>query len=211
MFLRDSGIGGGNLGHLFGMDPLDETSVTKGMLWGRLSMKEYEAYYKKYLKGFQNIRLCATAAIPGVRESRRIVCDYMLNIDDFMQRAVFDDEIGRYCYPIDIHVNDTSEEEYKRFSEEYENLRYAAGESYGIPYRSLIPVSLSNVLVAGRCMGTDKKMQASIRVMPGCFITGQAAGTAAAIAVDSGDVRTVSIQELQKKLKENGAYLPNCQ
>ena len=92
--------------------------------------------------------------------------------------VVFDDEIGRYCYPVDIHVKNTDKKEYERFEKEYnESLKYKKGESYGIPYRCLIPVSLSNALVAGRCIGTDQKMQASIRVMPGCFITGQAAGS----------------------------------
>ena len=64
-----------------------------------------------------------------------------------------------------------------------------------------------NALTAGRCMGTDRQMEASIRVMPGCFITGEAAGTAATMALPSGEVRTVNPKKLQKKLAENGAYL----
>ena len=100
-------------------------------------------------------------------------------------------------------INDSNSEFY------YPNLmmRYKAGESYGIPYRSLIPVSFKNALVAGRCMGTDRQIEASIRVMPGCFITGQAAGTAAALAADTGDVRSVSARSLHKALLDSGAYL----
>ncbi|MBQ7050500.1 MAG: FAD-dependent oxidoreductase, partial [Firmicutes bacterium] len=87
-------------------------------------------------------------------------------------------------------------------------LHYEKGESYGIPYRSLIPVSFDNVLTAGRCMGTDRQMEASIRVMPGCYITGQAAGTAAAMACEgSGDVRGVDVKALQTALLDGGAYL----
>lgn len=210
IFHYEGGIGGGNIGHLFDMNPLDETALTKGMLWGRKSLQEYKTYYNTYLKGYENMRLLATAAIPGVRESRRVLCDYMLNLDDFLERAVFPDEIGRYCYPVDIHVKNTSKEEYERFTAEYEkNLCYEAGESYGIPYRSLIPVSFSNVLVAGRCMGCDQAVQASIRVMPGCFITGQAAGVAASFAAEDGDVRAVDIGALQEALRNMGAYLPN--
>ncbi len=210
-FYRENGIGGGNIGHTFGINPLDETSLTKAMIEGRKLMLEYESYYKTYLKGFENMTLLATAPILGVRESRRIKCDYMLNENDFVNRAVFDDEIGRYCYPIDIHVMSTDKEEFERFQNEYmKKYVYKKGESYGIPYRSLIPVSFSNVLVAGRCMGTDRKMQASIRVMPGCFITGQAAGTAAALACDSGnDVRAVDIHTLRQRLKDLGAYIPD--
>ena len=104
----------------------------------------------------------------------------------------------------------TDKEEYERFSKEYRtSLRYKNGESYGIPYRCLIPVSFKNALVAGRCIGTDRQMQASIRVMPGCFITGQAAGTAAALACEKQDVRKISIKELQQSLVKGGAYLPN--
>ena len=210
-FAREHGIGGGNIGHTFGVDPTDERSLTEAMLWGRRSILEYERYYKEYLdEGYKNMTLIATAPILGVRESRRIVCDYMLSVDDFVSRATFDDEIGRYCYPIDIHVKNTDKAEYQRFEEEYKKqFKYTKGESYGIPYRSLIPRSFDNALVAGRCMGTDQKMQASIRVMPGCFITGQAAGTAAALAAASGEVRRVDYTALAKALLGLGAYLPN--
>ena len=95
--------------------------------------------------------------------------------------------------------------------ENKEKMCYKNGESYGIPYRCLIPKKLENVLVAGRCVGTDRQMQASIRVMPGCFITGQAAGVAASIASENdGKVRNVTLSKLFSSLKELGAYLPNA-
>ncbi len=212
MFVVDenNGIGGGNIGHVFNTDPLDECSLTRAMIRGRKSLLEYEKYYKQYLKGYESMTLVYTADMLGVRESRRIKCDYMLKISDFVDRAVFDDEIGRYCYAVDIHVMTTDKAEYERFQNEYaEKYRYKDGESYGIPYRSLIPESFSNVLVAGRCIGTDRHMQASVRVMPGCFITGQAAGIAASIAKDTGNTRNVDIALLQEKLAAIGAYLPN--
>ena len=205
-----SGIGGGNIGHTFNINPLDEESLTEAMIWGRKSMLEYEDYYKNYLNGYENMTLCTTSSVLGVRESRRIVCDYMLNVQDFIDRAVFEDEIGRYCYPVDIHVMNTDKDEYERFMGEHMGLRYSSGESYGIPYRSIVPVSFSNVLVAGRCIGADRQMQSSIRVMPGCFLTGQAAGVAAALASDSEDVRKIDIKELQQNLIRLGAYLPNA-
>ena len=209
-FHGNDGISGGNIGHIFDVDPTDEAELTDGMLWGRKSMVEFENYFKNYFSGYNNLRLVSTASTLGVRESRRIKCDYILNVDDFINRSVFEDEIGRYCYPVDIHVMSTDKEEYERFSKEYRtSLRYKNGESYGIPYRCLIPVSFKNALVAGRCIGTDRQMQASIRVMPGCFITGQAAGTAAALACEKQDVRKISIKELQQSLVKGGAYLPN--
>lgn len=182
------------------------------MTWGRKSLLEYDRYYREYLDGYENMTLVYTGNILGVRESRRVCCDYMLNVDDFVARAVFDDEIGRYCYPVDIHIMTDDPKEYERFKQEYEvKYHYKKGESYGIPYRSLIPVSFSNVLTAGRCIGTDRKMQASVRVMPGCFITGQAAGCAAALAVEGEDVRNIDTKLLQASLKKIGAYLPDCE
>ncbi|MBQ8402093.1 MAG: FAD-dependent oxidoreductase, partial [Clostridia bacterium] len=105
-------------------------------------------------------------------------------------------------------IMNTDTDEYRRFQDEYKNMRYEKGESYGIPYRSLVPVSFDNLLTAGRCMGTDRQMEASIRVMPGCFITGEAAGTAAALAVEqTADVRAVDTAVLQRTLAGNGAYM----
>ncbi len=208
-FLKTEGYTGGNLGHIFDTDCIDEASMTHAMIWGRQSMEEYARFYREYVDGCADLRLLGTGEMLGVRESRRICCDYTLGVDDFLARADFDDEIGRYCYPVDIHIMNTDEAEMKRFEEEYRvKLRYKKGESYGIPYRSLVPVSFDNLLTAGRCMGTDRQMEASIRVMPGCFITGQAAGAAAALAVDAGgEVRRVDVTTLQRGLRESGAYL----
>lgn len=207
---KGSTLGRANVGHMFGVNPTDERSLTKAMIDARRRLPEYERFYTGYVKGYENAHIASTAPFPGIRESRRIVCDYMLDVKDFVRRAVFPDEIGRYCYPVDMHITNPGDRAaYKAFLKEYErDLCYKKGESYGIPYRSLVPKSFSNALVAGRCMGTDRKMQASIRVMPGCFITGQAAGTAAALAVDSGDVRTVMPDELRARLSAAGAYLP---
>ena len=204
-------VGGGNIGHLFGIDNTDERSITQALIWGRKSLLEYERYYKQHLKGFERMELVATGSLPGVRESRRILGDYVLVLEDFKRRAVFDDEIGRYSYPVDIHASKPEKAAYKKFEKEFKTLRYGKGESYGIPYRILVPKGLGNVLVAGRCVSADRYLQGSIRVMPGCFITGQAAGVAAALAIDKGtDTRGIAVKELQRRLKAMGGYLPNA-
>jgi hypothetical protein len=211
MFRVGRHTGGGNIGHTFGLDSTDERSITQALLRARKSLLEYERYYKKYLKGFEQMELVATASQLGSRESRRILGDYVLNLKDFHSRAVFPDEIGRYSYPVDIHAAQPDLASYKRYAEDFRKLRYGKGESYGIPFRCLVPQKLTNVLVAGRCISTDRYMQSSIRVMPGCFITGQAVGAAAAICAKQGcDTRGVPVAELQRRLKELGAYLPNC-
>ena len=91
---------------------------------------------------------------------------------------------------------------------DYETSRYAPGEKYAIPYRSLIVKELDNLLAAGRTIGADREMQASVRVMPACFLTGQAAGTAAALSVrQNADLRKLNIDTLRQALKEAGARL----
>ena len=156
------------------------------------------------------MELVATGSLLGVRETRRITGDYELDIDDFVNKAVFDDEIGRFSYPVDIHIARPDKESYEKFTKEITTLNLGKGESYGIPYRILLPKGLKNTLVAGRCVSTDRNVQASIRVMPGCFITGQAAGVAAALSVrDNIETRKVNVRELQSILKDMGAYLPN--
>ena len=205
------GLGGGNIGHTFGVDGTDERSLTQALLFGRKSMKEYTRYYREYLKGFEHLRLVDTGSLLGIRETRRITGDYTLGIADYKKRAVFPDEIGRYAYAIDIHPGTTDAASYEKHRQEFDKeYRYNKGESYGIPYRVLTPKGLDNVLVSGRCVSTDPLVHGSLRVMPGCFITGQAAGMAAAMAADGGcSVHDVDVKELQRRLKAFGAYLPN--
>ena len=204
-------LGGGNIGHTFGVDGTDECSVTKALVWGRKSISEYERYYKEYLvDGYEDMELVSTGSLLGIRETRRITGDYVLKLEDFVSRASFEDEIGRYCYPIDIHASDSTKKSFEQFHKDHTSLRYKKGESYGVPYRAIVPIGLDNVLMAGRCISTDRYMQSSIRVMPGCFITGQAAGVAAVLAISCGNnIRGFDIKLLQKELKDMCAYLPN--
>ena len=203
-------MGNGSFGHAFGMDGTDERSLTEAIVSMRKIIPDYEKYYKNYLNGYENMVLVGTGSLMGVRETRRVVCDYRISLKDFVNRAEFEeDEIGRYCYPVDMHPSNASEEAYheseRMFRRDY---RYGKGETYGIPYRILTPLGFDNLLVAGRCVSSDRYMLASIRVMPACFITGQAAGTAAAMTKDSENVRRIDTLLLRKKLREAGAYLP---
>ena len=204
-------VGGGNIGHAYGVDGTDETSLTTAFIQQRKKLKEYQVYYRNYLAGFEKASLISTSALMGIRETRRIIGDYILNIEDFKSRAIFGDEIGRYSYPVDIHPASPNADNYNAFLEEFHNFRYGKGESYGIPYRILTPKGLDNILVAGRCVSSDRYLQGSIRVMPGCYITGQAAGVAANIAIaNNTHTRGFDVKILQNKLKELGGYLPNC-
>ena len=202
--------GGGNVGHAFGVDGTDDRSLTKAILWARKSLVEYERYYREYLTGYEQAWLAATASLFGVRETRRITGDYVLSADDYASLATFDDEIGRYNYWIDIHPSSADKKDFADHVK-WRTSPMKEGESYGIPYRTLTPRGLRNVLTAGRCVSTDHVVQASLRVMPGCYITGQAAGLAAALAARAGggDVRAIDVRDLQRRLKAVGAFLPN--
>ncbi len=201
-------LGSANIGHIFDFDPLDEMSVTSAYVAGRKYLPEYEHFYKHYVKGFAKAELVSSASLLGIRESRRVIGDYVLSSDDYFARRQFADQVGGYCYEIDIHPGSSDQSEFARFTSEIGASKYKPGEYYGIPYRCLTARGIDNLWVAGRCLSADKIMQSSLRVMPGCFITGQAAGMAASLAVAHGwGTKQVDVPELQRKLGEAGAFL----
>jgi len=157
------------------------------------------------------MELVATGSLLGIRESRRIIGEETMLLEHFHARAVFPNEIGRYAYLVDIHAGAATREAYEKFHQEHSTLRYSKGESYGIPYGAIVPKGLSNALMAGRCLSADRAMQSSMRVMPGCYITGQAAGTAAALAAEQGKRPwDLDVRQIQQRLIGLGAYLPNA-
>lgn len=182
--MPEIGVGGGNIGHSFGVDDRSTESLTDATFFGRKILKEYEAFYSHYVPGCEDAKLIRSADYIGIRESKRIVCEYMLNKDDFFKKEPFFDEIGRYSYPIDIHPMTSDKDGMEGFHSSI-SMRHEKGGSYSIPYRSLVPKDLDNVLVAGKTIGADHYMQASVRVIPGCYITGQGAGVAASVCVSN--------------------------
>jgi len=176
--------------------------MTRAMLECRRDLEEYRTFYKNYVPGCKDAVLMDTANFLGIRESRRVVCESTLTADRFYDQTVRDDEIGRYSYPIDIHPMTPDREGMADFDKAV-SCRHKDGESYGIPYGALVPKGIDNMLVAGRCIGTDRAMQASVRVIPGCYITGQAAGVAAAISAREGAAaRDVMPEKIRATLKE---------
>jgi hypothetical protein len=153
-----------------GTDPFQ---LSNAEIEGRRQAIEIEAFFRRYVPGFSNCFRVCTGTRVGVRETRRILGHYTLNETDMSQKTEFEDSIGRNSYHIDIHKTDGGG---------HESYFFESGHSYGIPYRCLVPLDLENVVVAGRSISTTRKAQSSIRVTPCCMVTGQAAGTAAAIA-----------------------------
>jgi len=202
------GTVGFNSGHLWKVDNTDPASTSRALMAGRKMAEEYRRGLAEFFpQAFGNAFLVATGSMMGIRESRRIIGDYVLTLDDFMARRGFEDEIARNCYFIDIHHK---EKDVGTERECRHTIRYGKGESHGIPYRCLTAHGFRNVLVAGRCISTDRTVQGSTRVMPVCLTTGEAAGVAAAQTLSSRtyDVHRIEVSRLRARLREVGAYLP---
>lgn len=205
------GTVGFNAGHVFDADATDPVSLSRAMALGRKIAREYRDALAAYFpEAFGNAFLVSTAPSMGIRESRRIVGDYTLTVDDYMNRASFPDEICRNSYYLDIHYSREELEQKKegKINNSARCAHYGRGESHGIPYRCLVPQKLKNVIVAGRSISCEKQVQGSIRVMPVCLAMGEAAGIAAAQAAASGsDFHSLDVSALRAKLKHYGAYI----
>ena len=197
------GAVGFNAGHIWNVDNTDPASVSEALILGRKMAAQYRDALADYCpEAFGNAFLSVTGSQVGIRETRRIVGDYTLTLDDYLARRSFCDEICRNSYFIDIH--------HSLGASAPEGYHYGPGESHGIPYRCLVPKGLRNVLVAGRPISCDATVQGSVRVMPVCLAMGEAAGIAAAHSarLHEGDVRAIDTAHLRQRLKSEGAYLP---
>jgi len=205
-----------NGGHMFNLNALRCKDLTDGIMLGRRLAQEYYSFYRKYMPGCENLQHVVTASLIGVRESRRVAGEYELNLDDYIARRKFPDQIGIFCKFVDIHAYDTSDEEWKRFTEEsgvqtsqQGELAYKPGEYYGIPYGILVPKGWKNLWVAGKIVSTDVKVHGSLRVQPACAMLGQAAGTAAVQSIRTGkSASDIDTEKLVTTLREAGAHLP---
>ncbi len=199
-----------NAGHVFNLNPLSVRSLSDGMVFGRKLALEYTEFYRKYVPGCEQLELLTTAPVMGVRDSRRIVGEFELGIDDFLARRQFHDQVAVYNRPTDVHPSDTSKKEYERFLKDFhgkDNL--GRGECVGIPYSILVPRGFENLWVAGRCHSSDTKVHGSIRAQSAAYMMGQAAGTAAAQSIASGQpANDLDTRALVETLRQNGAYLP---
>ena len=180
-------------------NPTSPEEVTEAEVLARRQVYEIYDFMKKHADGLEDSFLMMTAAEIGVRESRMIVGDYVLTEQDCRNCVKFEDAIAACNYDIDIHNPEGTGTSHYYFP---------TGEYYTIPYRSLIPKGVSNMLVAGRCISSDHGAQASYRIMPVVCCIGEAAGSAVGLAVKQNcTVREVDVKELQNELKSNRSYI----
>ncbi|TFF89224.1 MAG: FAD-dependent oxidoreductase, partial [Promethearchaeota archaeon] len=171
-------------------DPTNVWDLTKAEIEGRRSALEEIQWLRKNIPGYEQCIAVDRIGL-GIRESRRIIGEYIINEEDISNGHKFDDSIGLNNMPFDMHFADGSWEEkfFKKTSE--------------IPYRCLVPKEIENLLVAGRCISCTHIAHSALRKVPICLVTGQAAGTAAALSIKKKITpRELNYKELQKTLRE---------
>ncbi len=181
-----------NTTRVIGKSGLDAADLTAAEIEARRQTQELAHFFISNVPGFEQAYLQQTGTQIGIRESRRIRGEYILTEDAVLNAKKFPDGIARCAYPIDIHNPNGAGTELRGVPE---------GDYYEIPYRCLLPLEIDNLLVAGRCVSATHEAQASLRVMPQCFAMGEAAGLAAALAVQQSILpREVKVAELRRAL-----------
>ena len=182
------------------VDGTDNRDLTRAELEGTENIWKVMYFLKKYVPGFKKAKVGWLAPSMGIRETRRIIADYTLNEDDMSAQVKFEDRIGMGGRYVDVHdptPGNKAKSIYRVFP-----------EGYYIPFRCLIPKKVGNLLVAGRCISVSYAAYGSTRVMAQCMVTGQAAGTAAALAVrENVPLRKLDVKQLQTALKQDGAII----
>ena len=150
--------------------------VTSMQIEGRQAVNRLVDFCKRCLPGFEDCYLAFVAAMPGIRSSRRVVTKEILSVEQVVAGAKFADAVARNNWPPDIHSVKEGEGLY---------LDHEPVDFVEIPYGALVPTVAENLLVAGRCIGVDVGAQAAIRIARTCQALGEAAGVAAAMAIQT--------------------------
>ena len=179
------------------MNGVDARELSEGELEGRRQIAEYFKFLKAEVPGFAQSAIVEIAPQVGIRETRRIQGLYALGREDILGSAKFDDNIGLNAWPMEMHADGRIEWAFPRDE---------ANAYNHLPWRMLVPQAVDNLLVAGRCASMTHEGQSAARASGGCFVMGQAAGTAAA-SLGSTAFAGVDVAALQKKLAADGADL----
>jgi hypothetical protein len=173
------------------VDGTDAEQLSRGEVEGRRQVLDTFRFLRESAPGFDQAYILEIAPQLGIRETRRLRGAYQLSLEDVLSCASFDDSIGVNGWPIEDHV---AGDVIFRWPQ-------AGSRGYNqLPFRMLLPLEVDNVLVAGRCASMTHGGQSAARVSGGCFVMGQAAGTAAALG-------WTDVAKLQKRLKEDGVFL----
>lgn len=182
------------------VDGTDARQLSDAELLGRRQIVDFFGFLRAEAPGFEHSYLLEIAPQVGVRETRRVLGDYQLTEQDVLGCASFDDTIGVNGWMVEEHVAGN-------ISFKWQDIPNCRGFNH-LPYRMLLPRGQSNLLVAGRCASMTHGGQSAARVSGACFVMGQAAGAAAAMAIAQGIApRQIDVPALQRELAAAGAYL----
>ena len=184
------------------MDATDARQLSQGELEGRQQIGEFFRFLKNEVPGFAKAQITEIAPQVGIRESRRIQGMYELTGHDILSCASFEDAIGVNAWPMEMHAQGKIE---WRFPEKPVGPLQRLYNQ--LPWRMLVPQGVHNLLVAGRCASMTHEGQSAARVSGGCFVMGQAAGTAAAHLSGGERFSDISVQALQQRLVSDGCFL----
>jgi hypothetical protein len=177
---------------------IDADQLSFGEIEGRRQCWDTFEFIKSVTPGFERAYIVEIAPQIGIRETRRVRGEYMLSEDDVLDCADFDDAIGVNGWPVEAHVAGDVDFVFARKKRGFNQL----------PYRMIVPQMVDNLLVAGRCASMTHGGQSAARVSGPCFVMGQAAGTAAHLALQAGIApRRLDVARLQERLERDGAYL----
>lgn len=205
-------VGVMNAGHIYGADCLTPEGLTQATIAGRRMAKEYLDFYRRYVPGFEKAYMTNTCSYLGLRETRRIRGKYMTTFADKAAYRKFPDAVMRFDGGAvsDVHASSADKKAYEAYYQLFTAARATVREDdwAELPYRSLVPNKTKNLLVAGRCLSADRQVQGQLRIMGYCFMMGQAAGSAAAIAIDSGKMPAdIDVSILQQQLRKDGVEI----
>ncbi|MFK7692497.1 FAD-dependent oxidoreductase [Paenibacillus sp. HJGM_3] len=180
-------------------DATDPWALTEAEIEGRRQVQQLVHFLKTHVPAFEDAYLQTTAPQIGVRESRRVMGDYVLTAEELLACCKFDDVIARGAYPVDIHNPAGTGTIIQSLP---------PGEWYDIPYRTLVPRKIENLLIGGRPISATHEAHSAIRVQPIAMAIGQAAGTAAALCAQEGVLpRELDVRRVQAALTAQGAVL----
>jgi FAD dependent oxidoreductase len=158
-------------------DGADAWTLSRAQVDGKLAIDRLLNFCRTYLEGCEDSFIASYAPMVGVRETRRVRGEYVLTLEDILECKTFEDAICRNHYPVDIHTPRGK----KLVHERTGDFPYFKPDAFHeIPFRSIIPLGLENVLVPGRCASATFEAQSAIRVQQNCHSMGEAAGLAAA-------------------------------
>ena len=189
-----------NCPRIAGLSATDPWDLSQAQTIGRQKIRRIARFFKNSVRGFESSYIGTIAPMVGIRESRRIAGDYTLTEEDYLTEARFFDAVARNSYPIDIHSTKAKGGLVMK--------HLPPGHYHEIPYRCLLPVGIDNLLVAGRCLSATFAAQAAVRIQQNCRALGEAAGLAAALALEEGVTpRQIDTDELRKRLNAQGAQI----